>query len=465
MVRKVGKEEPDLASLEDFVSTETGYKIKFAFKPMIGFEINDKVEEVTKASEFNYIEQKKLFEETYFHYRPNNTIMQISGSIINRWSPADAKQVLNTFQIPSMETNADGKLIEKKIPFINKWLSDPDRRLIDRLVYKFPKDVLPNEATIFTGFEFEKLAESGIEASPDSIPLFEDLLLSVCGDEIPVADYVRKTLAHIIQKPFEINGVCTIFSSQVQGTGKDTFMSIARKIVGRHTAHYTDDDQFWSPYDTLKEGALIIHVEEAGGFANKKKSGALKARITSESMNVNPKGVGSYDVPSLARYFMTTNESEPVKFEPSDRRFLLINPSTRLVKANWTSIYEQINRPEFTVAIGQYLRGVNIVGWYPRCFPETAIRTEMVELSMEQEESFLCYWRDTIDLPDEMSASELFNAYRAWASETGIEHKLTLVGLGRKLVRHLGAYCTKRVGRGRVALYKRKVTTSEVLPS
>jgi hypothetical protein len=454
MVRKDNKEMPSLEGMAAAVEEETGYTLTFTEKPMEGIAILD--EDIPyPVEETNYDEIKASFEETIFHYRPNNTIMQIKGDTIHRWSTADAKQVLNTILVTVQKINSDGKMVEERVPFINKWLTDSDRRMVDHLVYKFPEDVLPGEATIFTGFGFEKLDTGDLDPAPYAIPLFEDILSSVCGDEKHVADYVRNTLAHIIQKPFEINGVCTIFSSQVQGTGKDTFMGIARRIVGNHTAHYTDDDQFWSQYDTLKEGALIIHLEEAGGFANKKKSGALKARITSESMVINPKMVGAYNMPSYARYFMTTNEAEPVKFETSDRRFLLINPSTRLVKADWTSIYSQISRPEFTVAIGKYLQGVNIAGWLPRSIPETAIRREMVNLSMEQEESFLCYWRDNTDLPAEMTSSELFNAYRSWATDGGIEHKLTLVGLGRKIARHLGSYCTKHEGRGRVAVYTR----------
>ena len=234
-------------------------------------------------------------------------------------------------------------------------------------------------------------------------------------------------------------------------------MGIARKIVGRHTAHYTDDDQFWSGYDTHKEGALIIHLEESGGVANKKKTGALTARITSETTLINPKGVSSYEVPSFGRYFMTTNEAEPVKFESSDRRYLLINPSCRLVKADGVGIYAQISRPEFTVAIGQYLRGVNIAEWNPRCIPETAIRKEMVDLSMEQEEAFLCSWRDDPDMAVELSSAELFSFYRSWASENGIDHKLTLGSLCKRIAHLHGKYYTKRVGAGRKAFYSKVV--------
>ena len=439
-----------LGAISDKVATATGYRVELIEKPMVGFDLPDRTDEF----EEEYRTIRAQFEKDHFHYRPGNTVMKITPDETFRWSPSDAKDVLNTVLLSS--TNKDGA----RDVFIKKWLVDPDRRLVDKLVYKFPEDVLPGEATIFTGFKYKQLEESGIIPLSSAIPLFEDLLSCMCGDQLPVTNYVRKTFAHIIQRPFEISGVCIIFSSRTQGTGKDTLMGILKKVVGNHTAHYTSNEAFWGAYDTQQEGALVMYLEEAGASLNKTKSGDLKARITTESIRINPKCIRAYNVPSFARYFMTTNEPDPVKFEMTDRRYLLINPSTRLVKTNWSQIYAIIKRPEFLVAIGKYLETVDITDFNSRDFPSTEIRDEIMELSASGTEAFLRDWNENRSLPNKLKPDQIYAVYKEWCEESGVDHKLTKHVFWKSCTQFERVYYTKskdRVG----ATYNRMKMESE----
>jgi hypothetical protein len=195
-------------------------------------------------------------------------------------------------------------------------------------------------------------------------------------------------------------------------------MTLIQHIIGSHTAHYIDDAQFWNKHDTMKEGAILMYLEEANSGANKAKSDALKARITSNNITIEPKGLKAYNVPNIARYFMTTNNPEPVLLEESDRRFLLINPSDRLVGSDWIDIHTKLENPYWIHAIGEYLETVDISGWNPRKFPITDIKRDILELTKCPEKMFLEQW--VCDIDGGVLGKDLYKEYRNYCFDNDL---------------------------------------------
>jgi hypothetical protein len=170
-------------------------------------------------------------------------------------------------------------------------------------------------------------------------------------------------------------------------------MLIISKIIGpQHTAHYTSTEQYWDKHDTLMEGAIFVYLEEACARQNKEREGQLKSRITSSTLNCNPKGVKGYTVPNVANQYMTTNDAEPFKITEQDRRGFLIKPSSRLKNQDWNRVYDMIKRPGFIRTIGEYLEQISLIGWRPNQFPETQIKAEMKLISKTSEQLFMEQW-------------------------------------------------------------------------
>jgi len=263
---------------------------------------------------------------------------------------------------------------------------------------------------------------------PTAVPLFLDILGAVCGDEEPVLKYVVKWFAHIIQQPFEIPGTAIILTSHTHGTGKDTIANIIRKIIGRHAQHYGSETHFWDKHDTGKEGALFLHLEEAGAASNKAKADELKAMVTSSTMRVNPKGLRAYEVPNMARILMTTNAPDPLKLEETDRRFMLIRPSDRLhARGNdwWLSIQPQINSEAFLGTVGRWLWSYCLAGWNPRVMPMTDVKACLLEDSMPQAKRFLLGMAPADgEEPGFKTSKELMADYKRWAIEEGIDSSI-----------------------------------------
>ena len=416
-----------LLDCEQYILTSTGYSVKLKIKPMteLTFEGDDNTPDKL------YQNMKQNWEHTHFYFKPTNSVVEITKSGLQHYTWAHAMDAFNDWII----NDTDGR----KQLFIPLWRKDPERRNIDKLVYKIQKDCLSNEVSLFNGFAYERY-EAVEDINNSAIELYKDLLGAICNDEVDVVEYINKTFAHMIQKPFDKTGVCVIFSSKTQGVGKDTLMTLIQNIIGSHTAHYIEDTQFWNKHDTMKEGAILIYLEEANSGANRAKSDALKARITSNDITVEPKGLKSYNVPNIARYFMTTNNPEPVLFEESDRRFLLINPSDRLVGSDWTNIHSKLENHNWIYAIGKYLENVDITDWNPRKFPITEIKKDILELTKCPEKLFLEQW--VCNIEGGVLGKDIYREYKNYCIENDLPYAKTSM-----------AFCVK------IASYKNKLFT------
>jgi hypothetical protein len=394
-----------LLSCDQYILTKTGYNVVLKIKEMVEFTFDEKL----LTPEDAYVQMKQKWEEKHFYFKPTNTVIEITKKGLCHYTWSHAMDAFNDWLI---DDNSKQQL------FVASWRKDSNRRNIDSLVYKKQEDCLPNEVSLFNGFAYQEYEEPDEDTSKRAVEFYKNILGAVCNDEPHVIDYVNKTFAHMIQQPFHKTGVCIIFSSRIQGVGKDTLISIIQNIIGNHVAHYIDDTQFWNKHDTMKEGAIVMYLEEANSNSNKVKSDLLKARITSSDIIVEPKGLKSYSVPNIGRYFMTTNNPDPVLLEESDRRFLLINPSDRMVQSDWNTIYSNIAKHTWIKAIGNYLEAVDLTDWNPRKFPVTEIKKDMMELTKSSEKLFLEQWK--CDCPDGLLGKDLYKEYKNYC----IEHEL-----------------------------------------
>lgn len=405
-------------------------------------------EEIRKKYEpLNYKMVLEQFEVNHFYLIPSNTIVEIDkNENIKTYSIDHAMVYMNTWKYH--------KKSGEEVPFVRNWLEDSKRRMIREFVpksiYKCDKDEFP----IFTHYRYETLdVEITEEQRKDAIDCFNDLLSCVCGDEEKIIIYVRKTLAHLIQKPFIKNGKIIAFASPDEGTGKDTLMLINMKVVGNHvTAHYTSTDQFWDKHDTLSMGKTFIYLEEACSHQNKANEGRLKSRATAEDLSINPKGQTPINVPNIGRIFMTTNEIQPFALSQTDRRGLIIKPSTRLMKQDWSALYKKINSDWFIKSIGEYLNEIDLSGWdIDKDMPLTELKKELQELNKSSELQFLEQWEEK----EWVTSSYLYRSYKAFCEENSLNYSLNAKSFGIKIL-HLKQYYKTFVDSHKVKYYAPK---------
>lgn len=371
-----------------------------------------------------YLAQKKVFEENHFYLEGENAIVREEASgELTHFTLDHARIALN--QLKYRKDDEDYTVV-------GAFILDSSRRTIRRFVAKMPADCAEDEMSLFRGFAYERMeAVPTVTQRAEAVALFQDLLRAICGDEEVVFAHVQKLMAHMIQRPLIKTGVMVAFASALEGTGKDTVMGILQRIIGQqHVAHYTDTEAFWEKHDTQREGAVFVYLEEACSNLNKKKDGQLKALVTSDWIHINRKGLKGYNVPNLGNMWMTTNEPEPFKVGETNRRGMLITPSGRNLKRDWDATYDIIHREWFLVAIGEYLEGMDLVGWKPREFPMTEVKKEMMALAKSSEKEFFDQWKST----KWTEASDLFKEYEAYCTDNKLPHALNTVSFCKRII-------------------------------
>jgi hypothetical protein len=382
-----------------------------------------------------YYATKELFEETHFYFVPSNGVAEVSSlGSVKVYGLEHASTYMNTWICYDKEGH------RTKAPFLTTWLKDPTRRMIYSFVAKKAEECSSTEWPLFTSFHYQTLTEAITEEQrKDAIEKFQDLTSAVCNDEEPVSKYIMDTFTHIIQQPFKKNGKIIAFASPDEGTGKDTLMVIIQKVLGNHaTAHYTSSEQFWNTHDTLSIGKPFVYLEEACSRQNKANEGRLKARVTASDISVNPKGLDPYMVPNIGRTFQTTNETQPFNTSETDRRGLIIKPSTRLTKQDWTTFYKQyVEQDWFIQAVGEWLEKRDISNWdASKSMPTTEIKKELQELSVKPEQLFMEQWEEK----EWVSSSDLYKDYRAFCDENSYHYCQTPNSFGMRILHYKGRY-------------------------
>lgn len=447
-----------LREVEREVSSWTGYAVGLKVKPMDDEVIDsDELSDITTDFDDGYIAMKSEWERNHFYFKPTGTIVeQNDDGSMTHFKLEHATEAFNMWQLKPA--------VDKEEPefFLKKWRMDAERRIVERLVMKMPEDCSSVEASTFKGFHYKRLeCEVSEELKDKHIARFNSILRNMTGADEEVFIALLKNFARCIQKPMERPDICIILSSKQHGVGKETFVNIFNKIIGKNTAHYTSDEAFWDKHDTKKEGAILIHLEEAGA-TNKKMADQLKARITAEVCPVRPCGINPYDVENMALYVMTTNKPLPIKLEESDRRFFIVLcqgrtfPSREEKLAYWTDVYEEIGADTFTKTIGEYLETIDLTGFNPRNFPETEYKKSLMENSKSSEAMFLEQWTNENVDGDEMSI--LYNRYKYFCQDKGMPFKMNTNSFGQAIVRESEYFIKVQDSKTRRVLYKSKPT-------
>jgi len=415
-------DDPLLKKVEDIVFQQTNYKIKLINKPMESYDVpKEDVEISPKVTQTQYNERKMLFEEHHFYFEPTNTIAEIRGSELCFYEKEHAKIAKCVFNFKH------GNFLNDQTCFIDLWLKDSTKRTINRLDQKPSDD--PHVYSTPLLFKYNQSVESDEKA----IEQFIDLVNVLSNHSKPIATYLTSWIAHLIQKPFENPGTAIILTGG-KGCGKDTLGDfISECLLGRSYSHnYTSTRQFWDKHDTDRLNKLFIKLEEAEGYTNKKHIGELKARITSHSNTVNPKCMKSITSSNYNRYFMTTNEGQPVKSEVGERRFNTFACSNEWIgdHSRWESIRSVMFSPAGAKAVGDWLMTLDISNFSTKVLPENEYQEMAIQSDRGSEDLFI----ESLDTGRQFGGVELYRLYHEYCESKKLEKIETNTMFGRALL-------------------------------
>lgn len=207
---------------------------------------------------------------------------------------------------------------KKKIPAAQIWLNSPERREYDGVVFAPGKDV-PRFYNLWVGF--------AVKPKRGDCSLYWDHLKKIIcrGDEVHY-QYVRKWMAHMIQRPAELPEVALVIRGK-QGTGKNMMVGPLGKLLGSHYLMLSRMDQVTGRFTGHLKDGLLVFANEAIWGGDKQGEGVLKSMITDDQCTIEAKGKDSYQVQNFKRVIIASNEQWAAPMGMDDRRFLVLEVS------------------------------------------------------------------------------------------------------------------------------------------
>jgi hypothetical protein len=416
-----------LRNAERDILQATHYNIKLVNKPFEFFEVTEEQKEESeeiapKVLKVDYERKKVMFEESSFFFAPTCFIVHWNGKELIQYSQEQAMTVFVEYDFKHSATN-----MMDSTSFIKLWLKDPTRRTIHAIDMK-PSD----DPTVFSPplqFKYQTLEKM---MNPKAVELFQQLLKVVCNHHVETYNYLLSWLAQLIQKPFENPKTC-IFLTGKKGCGKDTLFDLfIQWIIGTTYSHnYESTLQFWDKHDISRENKMFVKVEEVQGAVNRQHASEFKARVTSHSITVNPKGEKPRTSAHYCRYGGTTNEPQPWKTEDDERRAFVIpcSPEWCGKHEQWDLIRKTLFCAEGASSVGQWLSTVPIDTWDSRKIPKTEYMAQSAEAETTAEASFLESWNGT-----ECTMEQLYTQYAEHCRERNIVYAGNSKSFGIRLL-------------------------------
>lgn len=208
---------------------------------------------------------------------------------------------------------------DKTKPLGRWWLEHPLRRSHEGVTFSPGRPAPEGWYNAWTGW--------GVEPRPGPTELYWDHVLHVvCRGRADVYQWLRKWLAHGIQRPWEVPGTAVVLRGK-QGTGKGMFVDPWLELFGHHALTVYSMEHLAGRFAGHLENLLALHANEATWGGDRTLDGVLKGLVTDRNAFVERKHVDGRQTRNYLRVIVSTNHDYPVARDPDDRRFLVLDVS------------------------------------------------------------------------------------------------------------------------------------------
>lgn len=393
------------------------------WQPAVEMKINDNRD---------YQSVKRKFEETHL-------LISNKGVFIRHTLIANIVMT-KTHLITSNERISYDVIVKDEIQskcFILDWLKDGDNRMkYDMTVY--PHDLVcpDNVFNLWRPFEMERVTEWNTDEN--AISMVKNHMKIMCGNDQKVADYLLLWIAQMIQFP-SVKSICPTLISK-EGAGKGTLMRLIERMLGTEKVlQTTKPSQFvFGNFNGAMPNKIFVNLDEMSKKEGEGADGHLKGLITEPRITINEKGIIPYEIPSFHRFFITTNNEDPVKTSKDDRRKLIIRASDELIgnREYFDKMYAMLEDDNAVRSIYEYFKtlpGADKFGKIP--LPETEYHRDIKEAQSSPIELWLRQF--TIENGNlayvEKTGMEQYQAFNVFKADSGIQFECSLVSFSLKL--------------------------------
>lgn len=262
----------------------------------------------------------------------------------------------------------------KLISIVDLWLKSPKRRTYEGLAFS-PSGAIPSGYyNLWQGYTVKPLEAPLLMCAMKCRRLLSHMKYNLCSGERKQFRYLLTWLADIFQNPDVKPGVALVLRGS-RGVGKTKVTEPLRYLFGRHAIKVSQSRHLTGNFNRHLADKLLIVVEESFWSGNHAAVGPLQDLITSETLTVEPKGVDPFEIRSMCRLIMITNDEWAVPAAADERRYFVLDVCERrkLDHAYFAAIDCQMVSGDglgYRALLGLLL-GINISTVNLRAVPET----------------------------------------------------------------------------------------------
>jgi len=368
---------------------------------------------------YNYVYMDKYKKTQYF-----NT------DTLRKWATKDYKV--------KIEDPEDDR---KSISFIDVWLSDPNQRTLDKIVFD-PSLTSINTFNYFSGFEYTE-GEIALNDNP-----FLELLKRITNDKISY-NYMIDWISHIIQTPYKKTNIAIILYSNIKGVGKNCIVDGICKLLEGYSAHVETIDDITKNFNAHLVNKLFIYGDEIKA-SSKCISDKLKQVITRPTQNFEKKGKDAFEVDDYTNWLFTTNNRDAIKVEQGDRRLFFVDCiSEKLPEELYLKFKNYIDNKEEMNKLFNYFKNHKItykIGI--EAPPATRMKNE---LQFETKPAYIqfLYKQPREIINNRFTSQKLYEKSKVFASSNYLSHSYSITEFGTEISKILKQF-KKRTGTGYV---------------
>lgn len=319
---------------------------------------------------------------------------------------------------------------------VDRWLEHPERRLVlaENVVFDpSGKCQAPEYVNLFERFPLQP-----VKARHKCERIIKHIEL-LCQENDALVHWVTSWLAYPLQHPGAKMRTALVLHGRTEGTGKSTLGEIMRRIYGRYATSVGQAELQRDFNDWISAKLLILAEEVVSRQDRAHHQGMLQALITQPKVQVNTKNMPIREEANHAQFIFFSNQEEPVKLNPRDRRYTVIRVEREHPPEYFQALGDELNDGG-AEAFYEYLLSYDLQGFneFTRPF-ETKDRLHLITLSMSPDARFFEYWRSGLaGVPFcTCAAGDLYAAFRAWCRVNGERFMAHQTAFGRTVSEEL----------------------------
>lgn len=452
-----------LASVKEFVKTKTGYSISLKIKEMDeAYELPEAVPPHVEVRAFDPTDSFTWLDFVNKYHGQTFTseqhLLQSTIKDLNRvyaWvEGASTNHVRKTDTSNNLFDIIDGRGKISKLFFKLQSGEKVKKITFDQYVSEFllniktyqsidfdPSCSNPRMFNLWTGYQASQVEYKNEEQHAEKPPAELNLILKhlfevYCSSNEETYEYFLDLLYMMLKYPEKPLRVAVFLFSRKQGTGKNTFLDFMRDfVVGKQmTYECAGLDCVVSKHNSMMKNKKLVVVDEIASSSDAWCSNfeRMKTLITSESIEINPKGVNQFLVKNLATYFFLSNNPDAIRLEASDRRYLCLEVSDKYLNNHdyFSRLRNTFNQTTGDLFYSWIIQRGDSKVVDVRKIPATQFKRDIIRQSASSSTLFLEYLTVNKDeLKDEefngvdedyrVNASRFYEIYTRWCSANG----------------------------------------------